>query len=149
MKLDHLKDVVRALVRKEVAKLDYMATYPAKVLSQSGQAVDVEPDDARLPKMTNLPIRHGLPGVEVKVAAGARILVGFAGGNPKKPEAYLWESGSLQELTITASTKVVVNSPSAEICGPGALGVARIGDSVVAGGLSGVIMAGSSKVKAG
>lgn len=50
----------------------------------------------------------------VKVVAGARVLLGFEAGDPARPVATLWESGSITELVVNGATT----------------GAARSGDSV-------------------
>jgi hypothetical protein len=57
------------------------------------------------------------------------VLLGFEGGDPQVPVATLWEKGSVTEMTIDASTDIKVNG--------GSKAVARKGDSVHAGFLSG------------
>ena len=55
--------------------------------------------------MTGVPIQYGVPGIFAKVEPGARVLVGFEGGNPAKPIATVWESASISELRITSEAR--------------------------------------------
>jgi hypothetical protein len=127
---DRLTRSVGAIVRHLTAHIDYFALYPAKLVSQNDDGtLELKPDDSRLPGLSKVPIRYGIPGVTVKVASGARVLVGFEGGDPAAPVATLWESGSVTELTIDATSDIKVNGGSAA--------VAREGDSVHAGFLTG------------
>jgi hypothetical protein len=127
---DRLTRAVGAIVRHLTAHLDYFALYPSKLVSQnSDRTLELKPDDNRLPGLSKVPIRFGIPGVTVKVASGARVLLGFEGGDPGAPVATLWESGSVTELTIDATSDIKVNGGSAA--------VAREGDSVHAGFLTG------------
>ena len=50
----------------------------------------------------------------VRVTTGARVLLGFEAGDPARPVATLWESGSVTELVVNGATT----------------GAARVGDSV-------------------
>jgi hypothetical protein len=126
---DRLTRAVGAIVRHLTAHLDYFALYPSKLVSQNSDGtLELKPDDSRLPGLSKVPIRYGIPGVTVKVASGARVLVGFEGGDPGSPVATLWELGSVTEMTIDASTDIKVNG--------GTQAVARQGDSVHAGFLT-------------
>ncbi len=123
---DRLTRAVGAVVRHLTAHLDYFALYPAKLVSQNDDGtLELKPDDSRLPGLSKVPIRYGIPGVTVKVASGARVLLGFEGGDPQQPVATLWEKGSVTEMTVDASTDIKVNG--------GTKAVAREGDSVHAG----------------
>lgn len=96
------------------ATLDYRAFYSAKVLKDHGDAhLDLEPDDTRIPLLTRIPVRTFLPGVTVKVAIGARVLIGFDAADPEKPFATLYESGSLESLRIetTATLELIAQGP--------------------------------------
>jgi hypothetical protein len=103
--LDRLKANLIELVRVAFPGIDYQALYPARVVAQNVDGtLELQPDSARLPGLSHIPIRLGIPGASVKVSAGARVLVGFAGGSPAAPIATLWEAGGLVELAITATT---------------------------------------------
>lgn len=65
--------------------------------------------------LTQVPLRHGLPGFSVNVSAGARVLIGFEADAPGVPFAALWPNGESVE--------------SIEFDG-GSRGVARAGDPV-------------------
>lgn len=102
-----LKNPFAQLVKSAVPRLDWFALYRGKVLGQSGNTVDVQPDDARLPAMSKVPLRHGLPGVSVSVQPGTSILVGWENGDPSRPYACLWEGGEgVIEIKIAGSTPV-------------------------------------------
>lgn len=111
--LDALRAIIEGLVG---SRLDRLALYPARVVAQSADKtrLDLQPDDARIPPCAGVPIRHGLPGVTVTVAAGARVLLGYAAGDPMQPYAALWEAGSVVSLSVNG----------------GSTRVARVGDTV-------------------
>jgi len=88
-----------------VPSVDHLGCYAAKVVSQSGQTVDVTCDDVRIGTLSAVPLQLGIPGGEVTVAAGARVLIGWRGGNPSKPYATTWEAGaSVTKLVANATT---------------------------------------------
>jgi hypothetical protein len=115
---ERLKRAIREVARPP--HLDYLALYPATVLKDyEDMHVDVQADDPRLGALTRVPIWLGLPGVSVKVAAGARVLVGFHQGDPELRYCDLWRGQGLRELVITAQTRVTVDAPTVELGGVG------------------------------
>lgn len=120
MSSDRLTRALTAFVRQVLSPTDYHALYPARVVAQSGQLLDLQPDDERLPGVTGVPMRLGLPGVEVDVEPGSRVLLGFEGGDPSRPVATLWEADGVAEIRFGKGTK----------------SVARVGDAVGIGGVA-------------
>ncbi len=101
---DRIKAGLMAVARSALPSVDYFANYRARVVRQAGQLLDVVPDDPRLPSMSELPIKLGIPGGEVQVAPGAYVLVGWDGGDPQRPHAILWEAGAVVlSLKVTAA----------------------------------------------
>lgn len=120
-----------ALVESVVRRTDYHALYPAKIVAQTADGLlELQPDDPRFPGMTGVPIRPGIPGVSVKVDSGKRVLVGFEGGDPRRPVATLWEADSVKELVITGTVKVTVNCPDVRLGDDSGAPIARLGDIV-------------------
>lgn len=112
--LDRLRDTIARTIQRETAKLGYSAMYPARVVLQdSAGALELVPDDPRLPPMTGVPVRLSIPG-SVRVPAGSRVLVGFEDASPAKPYASLFEGTKLDEVRL----------------GEGGPAVARVGDAV-------------------
>ncbi|MCL6529708.1 MAG: hypothetical protein K6T70_06265 [Meiothermus ruber] len=119
---ERLKKAIQQVARPP--HLDFLALYPATVLKDyEDMHVDVQADDPRLGALTRVPIWLGLPGAAVKVAPGARVLVGFHGGDPELRYCDLWRGEGLREVTLTASVRVLVNSPLVELGGAGGSGV--------------------------
>lgn len=88
----------------------FHALYPCTVEAQAEDgSLDLTPDDEKIrgTGTQSVQIRHGLPGVRVKVKAGARILLGFEAGDPRRPFAALWEPGAIEEISIDGGTKPV------------------------------------------
>ena len=111
--LDGLARIVATLTRR----VDYLALYPCRVVQQRADGtLDLHAEDSRVGAPASVPYRT-MPGLSFEVTAGARVLLGFEGGNPARPVALLWELGD--------ATVVKVNG--------GTTGVARNGDDVAAG----------------
>jgi len=101
-------------------KLLYSYLWPCTVATQVGGALEVVPDDAEIRGggLGVVYIRHGQPGYETTVPAGARCLVGFEAGDPKRPYVAQWLAG-------TAVTEVEFDG--------GSLDMARDTDPIIAG----------------
>lgn len=120
-----------AIVEAALERTDYHAEYVARVVAQgSNGLLSVVPDDKRIPPMVDVPIRYGVPGISAKVESGARVLIGFEGGDRRRPIATVWESAALTELRITSTTKVVLTCPDVSIGDEDGAPLARVGDSV-------------------
>ena len=125
------KAMLLALVERALERTDYHAQYVARVVSQSADGtLSVVPDNDKMPPMTEVPIRYGVPGVSAKVESGARVLIGFEGGDRRRPIATVWESAALTELRIVSKTKVVVDCPDVSIGDESGAPIARVGDPV-------------------
>ncbi|MET0403040.1 MAG: hypothetical protein ABW123_11585 [Cystobacter sp.] len=97
-------DAIVRLVKASLPSLDYFALYACTAKAQNGDlTLELVPDDERIPATSKVPIKHGVPGMKVKVSANARVLLGFEGGNPAKPYAALWESASVTELVLNGT----------------------------------------------
>jgi hypothetical protein len=111
MTADRLKESIFALVRAALPTLDYYALYRGKVVTQSGDKVDVIPDDSRIPDMSAIPIKLGLPGVSIQITPGAYVLIGWEGGDSQRPYVMVWETGAnVVSLTLRAA-KIELGGP--------------------------------------
>lgn len=137
---DRLKGAITDLVRQLTGHTDYHALYPATVKGQNDDlTLELRPDSTKLPGFSRVLIRHGLPGVTVRVKQNARVLLGFEGGDPRQPFAALWTADSLDTITIVAATKILLQAPStvvAQVEG-NAKGVALGGSLVKVTGICG------------
>lgn len=99
-----LAPAITSLVQQATAHIDYFALYDARVVSQSGSMVDVIPVDSRLPGMSKVPLRLGIPGTTVQVAPGAILRIGWDRGNPQFPFAALWNGDeTVTQITVNAT----------------------------------------------
>ena len=110
MSQDRLKAAARAIGGLD-PMVPYRYLYRAQVIGQSASnldQVDARPDDPTVPEMAGVPLRHGIPGVQVQVRAGCHVVVGWANGEPNAPFAALWEPGA-------SVVKVIVNGDSIKL----------------------------------
>jgi hypothetical protein len=70
--------------------------------------LELRPDNPRVPGLSKVPLRLGVPGVRVIVLPGARVLVGFEGGDPSRPVASLWERQSCVEIALDPSSALLL-----------------------------------------
>lgn len=100
-----LSSIARIVDRLVGRRLDHLALYPARVVSQAadGGPLDLVPDDPRAPSCQGVPY-VSLPGVRLVVPAGTRVLLGYAGGDPSQPRALLWELGDVTRLVVDGGT---------------------------------------------
>lgn len=112
--LDRQKEALATLARGAVFD-DYSGVFRAKVLKQhpNRRRVDVQPEDPRLPAMSNIPLRVGVPGVEVVILPGHQVLVGFDNGWPDRPYATGWVPGD----GGTVPAKLTLNAQVTELGG--------------------------------
>lgn len=117
------------LARSAFPDVDFFVLYGAKVEScdEANKTVDVTPADTRIPSMSKIPLRFGVPGVVADVAAGSRVLVGWDGGDPSLPFAMTFSSDSSSEVKVTADAIKLNN---------GTNGAVRIGDHGAGGTLT-------------
>lgn len=129
-----LTSFIEGLVRR---RTDYLGSYWGTVVKTAASGrVEVKLDntdgDTR-PSLTGVELRAGIPGVELDVEDGCRVLVSWEGGNPRRPIARPWDQERLKEIRITASAKVTVEAPNVVLDESGRP-VARQGDLVAIGG---------------
>lgn len=110
----------RDRVRSFIPELPWLKWYEGVVVSQDATSglLEVDCEDEEIGFVTDVAIWHGLPGVEVKVEQGARVMVFFAEGRPDRARAALFETNA--ELV-----EIVFDGGSNE--------VARVGDRVHGG----------------
>lgn len=118
----------------------FRGVFEYRVVSQSGDRLDLQSVRAAngLPDLRGVPIRPGMAGLRADVALGSLVLVGFADADPSRPAV----------LSHAAPDAPGWMPTLLELGGPGALGVARLGDSVVAGAFGGTVTSASTTIKA-
>lgn len=113
MSKDRWKVALTDFIDLVTRRIDYCALYPAKVNAQNADGtLEVTPEAAKIPKLSKVPLRLGLPGVTVKVSSGARVLLGFENGNSTKPFGALWDTSSFVEMRFNGGTIPVAKEGS-------------------------------------
>ncbi len=99
--MDRARAAIEAIIERLLSKVDYAALYPCTVVSQNGDGtLELRPDSSKIPGLSKVPYRPGIPGIVIKVNAGARVIVGFEDMNPSKPVATVWGGTGLKEVQI-------------------------------------------------
>jgi hypothetical protein len=120
---DRIKSVFEAFINQIMRRIDYLAGYRARVVSQAADGtLELQPDDTRLPGMTGVPIRYGVPGAKATITAGTYLWIQFEHGDPQRPVATHWESGSTTEVSLD-STAIKLGTAATR-------GIARQSDTV-------------------
>jgi hypothetical protein len=150
----HLERFIRWVMRD----VTYLATYVCTVERQHDDgSLDLLPDDERVRGMglSGIPVKHGLPGVDVRAVTGSRVLLGFVNGDPRQPYAALWSASSIESITIggAGAAPAARQGDAVEVLLPPAIFSGTIGGVPASGVLTfplvktmGVITAGSGKV---
>jgi hypothetical protein len=150
-----LARLIRFITRDRI----YLRSYPAVVEKQhEDDTLDLSPDDPRIrgTGLSHIPIRHGLPGVTVRVPQGARVLLWFAEGDPTKPYASLWDPGAIESISFNGGTSPIAREgDSVTVYWPPAVaftgtlsGSPFVGTMTIVNPSVGLIDRGASRVKA-
>jgi hypothetical protein len=113
-----LRGAIDAFVRALLAPTVYYGMFPAQVISQGADGrLDLKPDDTRIPEMSGVPIRWGIPGFKAVVPAGTRVLIGFDGGDPRKRYAAVWDEGAITSVSFDGGVQAVARQGDLVQCG--------------------------------
>jgi hypothetical protein len=112
---DRLKKALERLLAPFLTRLDYAAFYPATVVVQNGDGtLELKSAHPKLPHLSKVAVRYGIPGVEAKLKTGGQVLVSFEAQDPSRPFCIVHDMASVDELAFLGGTAPV----------------ARMGDSV-------------------
>lgn len=140
--LDRLITNIRAIIRSEFPNIGFLGVYEY-VIQVTGTTVSADPVDTTLglPAIADMKMAASLMGETVKPTVGKICYVVFLNGDRTKARV-IGAEGSADEISVPATTSITLAD--------GALGVARLTDTVLAGGMfAGNITSASAKVKAG
>lgn len=125
--LDRVKTYLARVIDGVMRRVDWYAWYPARVLAQGSDGLlELKPDNPRIPGLSKVPLRLGLPGTRVNVLSGARVLVGFEGGEPSRPVAALWERPSCAEIALDPSLTLFLGDGATQAAMHGTYFVAQL-----------------------
>lgn len=152
-------EAIRRLVQILTAPLRYHRRYPCTVQAQAADfTLDLLPDDEEIrgTGLQGVKMRHGLPGVEVRVVVGSRCLLGWDAGDPRRPYAALWEAGSIESISFGGGDKPIARVGDTVTCFwppsvpvTGTLGVLPfVGTMTITSPAVGIIQSGADKVTA-
>jgi len=154
-----IREKLEAFILRVLNERPYLRLYPSTVQSQGADySVDVLPDDetVRGLGLSSVRIKHGIPGVRVRVVKGARCLLGFEAADPSKPYVSLWDAGSVEAIEFNGSTRPVARvGDLVQVNWPVLSAVGTLNGSPFAASLAvattstGTIQTGSDKVLAG
>jgi len=104
-----MSDAVRAplerFIRSVMLPSEYSATFGCAVQAQNSDGtLDVLPDDSRLPAHSRVKVKWGAPGFVAAMTPGARCLLAFEGGDPRKPTIVGFEFGNFSQLRLGATS---------------------------------------------
>lgn len=101
---DPIASAIGTIVRRETARLDFYASYEARVVGQNAdETLELQPADPRLRGMSRIPIRPGMAGVTSQtVPSGSTALVKFANGDPARAYVAGFVGASATAITFDA-----------------------------------------------
>ncbi len=109
---------IERLLGRLTRRVDYTALWPARVVAQRGDGtLDLVPDSPRVAPCQGVPYRT-LRGLSVDVPAGARVLLGYEGGDPARPYALAWELGDATVRVNGGSTRAAREGDSVSVTLP-------------------------------
>jgi hypothetical protein len=125
---DPVRVALTKIVRQMTRTIDFLAAYPARVVKQNDDGtLELKLKSERMPAMSKIPIRYGIPGIRAKVKPGGFVNVEFEHGDPSMPCATVWDRESVSELTVKAD-KVIIDAADVDVQKGRPL--ARVGDMV-------------------
>lgn len=108
--MDEQKRALARFIRWVMRDTLYHVKYSATVERQHDDGtVDILPDSERVrgTGLSGVRIRHGIPGVDVRVKVGSSVLLGFEDGDPERPYVSLWERGSIDSISFDGGNRPI------------------------------------------
>jgi len=125
--MDRLSLALGSVLRSLLRRVDYTATYRARVIAARGAYVDVRCDEARVGDLVDVPLKLGIPGVAFTFDALGAVLIAFEAADPRRPYATLFDGGSFGTLTLMGEDGA-------------AKSLARVGDVALAAWPNGMVL---------
>lgn len=107
-----MEEQLGRIVASETAHLDYLGTYLAKAVGQSGQTLELKPYDPRWAPLSQVKVLRGIPGVtDCQMIPGLDVAFAFENGDPSQPRVVNFDASStLRSLVIEALQEVLLKS---------------------------------------
>jgi hypothetical protein len=140
---DRLLAAFRALVRAELPQLTYMGIYAYSIRSSDSSTISCDPVDSTipLPSLAGVPLLPSVLGEGVTPPSEGACLVAFVNADPSRPVCISIDTPPKAAEVGDGTTTLTLSG--------GGPGVARLGDTVVAGIFAGTITSCSTKVTSG
>lgn len=112
-----IQSILGELVRRETRKADYHGIYLATANAQNADlTLELTPADTKVPSMSNVPIKPGVPGCTVpKLTPGASVVLGHENGDPSKPRVIGFDTSTALEIALNATARVQVGESASEV----------------------------------
>ncbi len=141
--LDRLLSSIRSIIRAEFSAYRFYGIYEYSIDSTDGTTVDASPVDTSigLPHIAKVVLASDNIGSTSTPTVGKLCRIMFLNGSPTRPICVGCD-GDAASIAIGATGSVSLSG--------GGLGVARLGDTVLAGGIfAGTITSASTKTNSG
>lgn len=158
-----MRESLERFIRWVMRDTLYLGKYGSTVQRQhEDDSLDLLPDDDRVrgTGLSRVPIRHGLPGVRVRVTPGARVLLGFEAGDPRRPFVADWGPSSIEAILFDDGNAPIARvgdavqcfwPPAVSVTGSVVIGVipcAFTGTLTITSPGTGIIQSGAPRVRA-
>jgi len=107
---DRIKDAFFRAARGASPRAEYYRPFYGRVVAQSGNTVDVVPDDPMMPPggLPGIPLRHGVPGLAVTVLPGTSVIIAYENGDPSRAYASLWAGSEVGVRLLFAADMITL-----------------------------------------
>lgn len=102
---DLVREPLERFVRSVMLASEYSGSFACQVQAQNSDGtVDVVPDDSRLGTHSKVPVKWGTPGSVATFTSGARAILRFQNGDPRRPFVSSFDVTNLIELRLGATS---------------------------------------------
>lgn len=155
--LDRLKAAFTRMLAPLLTRLDYSCFYSATVVAQNGDgSLELKSTNAKLPNLSRVAIRYGIPGITAKLNPGGNVIVGYENADPTRPFCLVWDAATLQSVSWMGGNQPIARMGDAvTVYFPPVIpftgtynGLPIVGVLTIATPAPGIIAAGNKKVLA-
>lgn len=155
--LDRLKKAFARLLEPLLFRLDYSCFYAATVVAQNGDgSLELKAAHPKLPNLSRVAIRYGIPGIAAKLNPGGRVIVGFENADPSAPFCLVWDAATIESVSWMGGSQPIARMgdavsvffpPAVPITGT-VNGLPLVGVVTITNPAPGIITTGQKKVMA-